>query len=252
MIELTAVAGVFCSTSTSPLILFSSLFASSSGPCATGPGRHRHRPQPPPHQPPRHKSGPRSSLNRASSPRASRAPNSSCAKRAMSRPKDGFYPELGHMITGGGWISAGPGFRHHLLNDRALIDMSAAVSWRAYKIAQARFELPYLADERLAIGAQALWQDFTQVQVLRRRSRFPVGRAQRLSDEIDQRRRLRELVGHANARCDGIRRMAARADAAAVCGCVRFAAIPIRCSCTHTKARRASTASRRSCTAKRR
>lgn len=81
-----------------------------------------------------------------------------------ARPKDGFYPEFGQMITGGGWISVGPGFRHHLLNDRALIDMSAAVSWRAYKVAQARFELPYLADERLAIGAQALWQDFTQIR----------------------------------------------------------------------------------------
>ena len=81
-----------------------------------------------------------------------------------ARPKDGFYPELGHMVTGGGWISAGPGFRHHLLNDRAVLDMSAAVSWRAYKVAQTRFELPYLADERLAIGAQALWQDFTQVR----------------------------------------------------------------------------------------
>lgn len=28
--------------------------------------------------------------------------------------KDGFYPEPGRMITGAGWISAGPGFRHHL------------------------------------------------------------------------------------------------------------------------------------------
>jgi len=32
-------------------------------------------------------------------------------------PKDGFYPEFGNMITGSGWISAGPGYRHHLLGD---------------------------------------------------------------------------------------------------------------------------------------
>ena len=80
------------------------------------------------------------------------------------RPRDGFYPELGHMITGAGWISAGPGYRQHLFKGHVLVDGSAAISWRAYKIAQARVELPYLADERLVVGAKGLWQDFTQVR----------------------------------------------------------------------------------------
>lgn len=80
------------------------------------------------------------------------------------QPKDGFYAELGHMITGAGWISAGPGYRRHLWGDRALMDVSAAVSWRAYKIAQGRFEFPSLVDHRVAIGTKVLWQDFTQVR----------------------------------------------------------------------------------------
>src|SRR5882762_185441 len=53
-------------------------------------------------------------------------------------PKDGPYVELGNMITGAGWISAGPGYRRHVLNDRALVDASAAVSWNFYKVAQDR------------------------------------------------------------------------------------------------------------------
>src|SRR5215204_2418318 len=50
-------------------------------------------------------------------------------------PKDGFYPELGNMITGAGWISAGPGYRRQLFNRQVLVDGSAAISSRAYKMA---------------------------------------------------------------------------------------------------------------------
>jgi outer membrane protein assembly factor BamA len=48
-------------------------------------------------------------------------------------------------------------------NGHALVDASAAMSWRAYKEAKARFELPALAHDRLTVGAQARWQDYTQV-----------------------------------------------------------------------------------------
>jgi hypothetical protein len=78
-------------------------------------------------------------------------------------PKDGFYPDVGHMITGAGWISVGPGYRHRLFADRALVDLSTSISWRAYKIAQPRFELPSLASGHVAVGSQFLWQDLTQV-----------------------------------------------------------------------------------------
>jgi hypothetical protein len=78
-------------------------------------------------------------------------------------PKDGFYPELGNMITGAGWISAGPGYRHHLLGDRAEITASSAISWKLYKMAQARFELPRLAKDRVSVGTQVIYQDMLQV-----------------------------------------------------------------------------------------
>ena len=78
-------------------------------------------------------------------------------------PRDGAYPELGNMITGSGWISAGPGYRQELWDGRARINVSSAVSWKLYKMAQARFELPHLAHDRLSIGAQTLYQDMLQV-----------------------------------------------------------------------------------------
>ena len=34
---------------------------------------------------------------------------------------------------------------------------------RAYKLAQARFELTDLAHDRVTVGSQIRWQDFTQV-----------------------------------------------------------------------------------------
>jgi hypothetical protein len=79
------------------------------------------------------------------------------------RVRDGFYPELGHMITGAGWVAAGPGYRRHLFGGRALVDASASLSWRAYKIAQASVELPYLHHDRFKVGVHGLWHDYTQV-----------------------------------------------------------------------------------------
>lgn len=106
------------------------------------------------------------------------------------RPKDGFYPELGHIITGGGWISAGPGYRTHFMNGRALIDTSAAISWRAYKAAQARFEIPSLAGDRLTLGTKALWQDSTQVQY------FGIGQESDENGVSDYRLKSTNLVGY--------------------------------------------------------
>src|SRR5688572_21794370 len=58
--------------------------------------------------------------------------------------KSGFYPELSNMVTGAGWISGGPGYRYWPFGDRLFIDGSAAVSWRSYKMAQARVEVANL------------------------------------------------------------------------------------------------------------
>ena len=79
------------------------------------------------------------------------------------KPKSGFYPELSNMITGSGFVSLGPGYRQYFANDNAFIDTSAALSWRMYKMGQARFEMPNLANEHLAVGTQFMWQDNTQV-----------------------------------------------------------------------------------------
>jgi hypothetical protein len=77
--------------------------------------------------------------------------------------KNGFYPDLGNMPTGAGWISVGPGYRHWFAGDEVFVDGSAAISWRAYKMVQARIELPQLLRSRLTLGSQARWQDLTQV-----------------------------------------------------------------------------------------
>lgn len=76
---------------------------------------------------------------------------------------NGVFPEFSNMITGSGWISIGPGYRQWMQADRVYIDASSAVSWRGYKMAQGRFELPKLANGRVIVGSQAMWQDLTQV-----------------------------------------------------------------------------------------
>jgi hypothetical protein len=80
-----------------------------------------------------------------------------------SGSRNGFYPDFSNMVTGSGWISAGPGYRHWLFGDRAVVDTSASISWRLYKQAQARFELTNVARSRVALGTQVLWQDLTQI-----------------------------------------------------------------------------------------
>jgi hypothetical protein len=77
--------------------------------------------------------------------------------------KSGLYTAFGRIVTGAGWISIGPGYRQRLFADRAVIDGSAAVSWRGYKMAQTRFEFTDLAHSRVAVGTQLLWQDLTQL-----------------------------------------------------------------------------------------
>ena len=77
--------------------------------------------------------------------------------------KSGFYPAVGRIVSGAGWISVGPGYRQRVFGGRAVIDGAAAVSWRAYKQAQARLEFTDLANSRISIGTQVLWQDLTQV-----------------------------------------------------------------------------------------
>jgi hypothetical protein len=78
-------------------------------------------------------------------------------------PDDGFYPKVGGMITGAGWIAGGPGYRHHFFGGMARGDAHATVSWRGFLLMRARLEFPELADGRFLAGVQALWQDSTQL-----------------------------------------------------------------------------------------
>lgn len=77
--------------------------------------------------------------------------------------RSGFYTDFFNMVPGAGWISGGPGYRYWSAKDRLFVDGSAAISWRGYKTAQARVELPRLMRSRLTLGSQVRWQDFTQV-----------------------------------------------------------------------------------------
>jgi hypothetical protein len=108
--------------------------------------------------------------------------------------KNGFYPELSNMITGAGWIAGGPGYRHWLFTDRLFVDASAALSWRQYKMAQARLELPQLAHGRLAVGTQVRWQDLTQVTY------FGGGPESAEGDRSEYRMKSTNVVGYATFR----------------------------------------------------
>jgi hypothetical protein len=109
-------------------------------------------------------------------------------------PKDGPYADFSNMITGAGWISAGPGYRRHVLKDRALVDVSTALSWRLYGVAQGRFELPHVAHDRLTLGTQAVYQDLLQVNY------FGLGDDSLKSDRSAYRFHNIDVLGYATVR----------------------------------------------------
>ena len=111
-----------------------------------------------------------------------------------SEVKSGFYLETSNMPTGAGWITAGPGYRYWLFGDQMFIDGSAAVSWRAYKMAQARIEMPRLAKSRLVLGTQVRWQDLTQV------SYFGDGADSLETDRSEYRLKSTNIAGYATVR----------------------------------------------------
>jgi outer membrane protein assembly factor BamA len=116
------------------------------------------------------------------------------AMDAAGNRSDGPYAEFGNMITGAGWISVGPGYRRHMLDGRALVDVSSAVSWKFYKAAQARFEFPHLAQDRLSVGAQASYQDLLQVNY------FGLGNESLKSDRSGYRLNNTDVLGYATVR----------------------------------------------------
>jgi hypothetical protein len=107
---------------------------------------------------------------------------------------NGFYVDSWNMIPGAGWISAGPGYRHWYKKDHVFVDGSAAISWRGYKTAQARFELPRLARSRLTLGSHIRWQNFPQVRF------YGEGADALETNRSEYRLRSTNLVGYATVR----------------------------------------------------
>lgn len=77
---------------------------------------------------------------------------------------NGFYVSTKSPIQGSGWLTLGPGYRHWFQNDRVLVDGSAGVSIKGYKVAEAKVELPRLLRSRLVLGTTYRWQDFRAIK----------------------------------------------------------------------------------------
>lgn len=107
--------------------------------------------------------------------------------------KDGVYADFGELIPGSGWLSGGAGYRHHLFGDHAVVKASAAVSARRYVAAQSTVEWPRLLSDRLSLGAQVKYQDFTQI------SYFGIGADTPRSARTDYRLRNVDVAAAATA-----------------------------------------------------
>jgi hypothetical protein len=115
-------------------------------------------------------------------------------KEGGGEKKEGWYPVLKTGVTGDGWISGGAGYRRRVLARHALVDGSAAVSWRGYKIARASIEFPDVAVDRVSVGSEVLWQDATQLQY------FGAGADSRQEDRSDYRLNTSDFVAFAKYR----------------------------------------------------
>ena len=76
---------------------------------------------------------------------------------------NGISVEYGNMIPGAGWLSIGPAYKHWYAKDSVFVSAAAAISVNNYRMGAARVELPKFLKSRLALGAQARWQDFGQI-----------------------------------------------------------------------------------------
>jgi len=111
-------------------------------------------------------------------------------ERPGGEGKQGIGVTFGGMVGGAGWVTVGPSYRLRLLDDRAVLDVSAAVSWRRYSHAQAQFEFPALMNHRMAVGTQVVWQDFTQLNY------FGTGDDSLGGDRSAYRLRATDVVGY--------------------------------------------------------
>lgn len=102
--------------------------------------------------------------------------------------RDGWYPEMSGMIPGAGF-SSGPGYRHHLFGDQAVVDTFAAVSWSGYRMMQSQLTWPRLFNDRLSIGGELKYQDFTRINY------FGIGSTSLKSDQTNYRLKDVDALG---------------------------------------------------------
>lgn len=107
------------------------------------------------------------------------------------RPSDGWYGAL-DSVASGGWVGVRAGRRAHFWNDHARMDVSFAISVRAYSDLRLLVELPRLAGDRLVAGVVAARRDLTQVAY------WGVGADTRPQVRADYRFTATEVAGYAD------------------------------------------------------
>jgi outer membrane protein assembly factor BamA len=106
---------------------------------------------------------------------------------------DGLHPAMGGMIPGTG-IAIGPGYRRHLFGDRAIVDASGAVSTGRSRVMRSRLEWPRLFADRLSVGAELKYQDFTHVNF------FGIGEGSLKANQTSYRMKDVDVLGFAVVR----------------------------------------------------
>ncbi len=110
-----------------------------------------------------------------------------------SEPSDGLAVTTGGMITGAGFVSAGPAYRAHLFNRRAVFQASAVLSVKLYNAARTTIEVPHMYGRPVKVGATWHYQDALQVNY------FGLGNASSASARSGYRLRSHDVMGYAVA-----------------------------------------------------
>lgn len=74
---------------------------------------------------------------------------------------DGFYPRIGGLTTGGGFAGGG-GYRKHLAGEKLFVNVSGAMSTKAYKAFDAELRWPLLWRNRVEFWTNFRYRDFPQ------------------------------------------------------------------------------------------
>jgi outer membrane protein assembly factor BamA len=78
-------------------------------------------------------------------------------------PHNGFFVKYGysHKPRGSG-LGVGTGYRHDLFDRFARVELEGGITYKNYQLLRADFSLPYLLQDRLEIGAEALYHHLPQ------------------------------------------------------------------------------------------